>query len=137
MTQAGFQSELKKLSFDWFHTVGNQNLSVEIHFQAMNTLKRNTDMKFIVRTNLFGYKKMLSELNGAKLNPRVNQQDQKETRKSARPKIFTSLFGKNKQKNLLPNHPKHPTAMKPKTPSHDSGSADNEQTEFQGKNVTE
>ena len=60
-------------------------------------------MKFIVRTNLFGYKKMLSELNGAKLNPRVNQQDQKETRKSARPKIFTSLFGKNKQKNLLPN----------------------------------
>ena len=90
-------------------------------------------MKFIVRTNLFGYKKMLSELNGAKLNPRVSQQDQKETRKSARPKIFTSLFGKNKQKNLLPNHPKHPTAMKPKTPSHDSGSADNEQTEFQGK----
>ena len=101
---------------------------------AMATLRRNTDMKFIVRTNLFGYKKMLSELNGLKHNPRIIM-EQKETKRDKKNKIFSGLFGKKKQstpgESVLPNHPKHPT--KPKTPSHDSGSADNEQTELQGK----
>ena len=103
---------------------------------AMATLKRNTDMKFVVRTNLFGYKKMLSELNGLKHNPRIVL-EQKDTKREKKNKIFSGLFGsKSKSKSnvnaeVLPNHPKHPS--KPKTPSHDSGSVDNEQTELQGK----
>ena len=119
---------------DMLLQMNNQNFENMAFDTAMTTLRKNTDLKFVVRTNLFGYKKMLSELNGPKMNPRVGVQETKEAKKTTKhSKIFSNFFSKskNQKSNLLPNHPKHP--VKPKTPSHDSGSADNEQTEFQGQ----
>ena len=45
-----------------------ENMTFDI---AAATLKRHTDMVFTVRTNLFGFKKMLADLKGSKSGPRI------------------------------------------------------------------
>ena len=111
-----------------------ENMTYEI---AMATLKRHTDMVFTVRTNLFGFKKMLVDLKGSKSGPKIlTPTKEQKTKKSQ--KIFTQLFGstrkgKMEKPGLLPNHPKLSLTGKQKSPSHDSGSGENDnETDFQG-----
>jgi hypothetical protein len=96
-------------------------------------------MVFTVRTNLFGFKKMLADLKGSKNGPRIlTPTKEQKTKKSQ--KIFTQLFGSSRKtgkmdKVILPNHPKMMinTVKQDKNPSHDSSSNENEGDGFQGQ----
>ena len=125
-----------------------ENMTFDI---AMATLKRHTDMAFSVRTNLFGFKKMLADLKGSKSGPRIlTPTKEQKTKKSQ--KILHQLFGATRSSgkssssskmekssgsasSILPNHPKpFGVGSKQKNPSHDSGSAENDnETDFQGE----
>jgi len=80
---------------------------------------------------------MLVDLKGSKSGPKIlTPTKEQKTKKSQ--KIFTQLFGstrkgKMEKPGLLPNHPKLSLTGKQKSPSHDSGSGENDnETDFQG-----